>query len=159
MWDVVARTGTHVVVVSSGGKWELAYSRNIARVSASSVTFSARSSTFESAALCQHERRRHKYAPRPFFLPVGSTSTRPSGVRTSRTYVRFASCSRHATHIRCGTCFGRGPRFVFGVSDADPALIVAPWVIRYPLRRHRRAAIPGRSRSRSARADRGHRRR
>lgn len=48
-------------------------------------------------------------APRPFRFPVGSICTRPSASRTRRVNARFASVRRHATHVRCGTCFGRGP--------------------------------------------------
>src|SRR2546422_7029826 len=71
------------------------------------VTLSARPRRSFFSASSQHARDSWTYAPRPFFLPVGSSSTRPSGVRTMRTSPRFASVLRHAMHVRRGTCFGR----------------------------------------------------
>ncbi len=63
----------------------------------------------EPSAFSQQAACAQRYAPRPLRRPVGSGATWPSGVRTTRWSPRFVSCVRQATHIRCGTCFGRGP--------------------------------------------------
>src|SRR5438552_7081305 len=58
-------------------------------------------------AVSQQESLAQRYAPRPDFLPVGSSMTCPSGVRTTRNNSRLGLVSRQATQVRRGMCFGR----------------------------------------------------
>ncbi len=104
---------------------------NICRSSASNTSsLSARSTALRLSAVSQHPRSAHKYAPRPARLPVGSIATWPSGSRTSRVRPRFVSILRHAMHVRCGTCFGRGVCRCFAIpADAEP--IIEPNIIYY----------------------------
>jgi hypothetical protein len=63
---------------------------------------------FDLTARFRHSALWHKYAPRPFFLPVKSSDTSPSGDLTARMSSRFAFISRQPRHCRMGTFFGIG---------------------------------------------------
>lgn len=57
-------------------------------------------------ALSQQISWSHRYAPRPFCLPVGSIITPMFVVRTILVSWRLSNFCRQITHIRCGTCLG-----------------------------------------------------
>ncbi len=85
-----------------------AYARRVASACGSSgiSRFNACSKRPRLSNTCsQHSRWRHKYAPRPAFLPVASASTRFAAVRTIRTSSRLGRTVRQAMHVRCGICF------------------------------------------------------
>ncbi len=69
----------------------------------------ARSSMPRRNATSQHSRVAQRYAPRPERFPVRSRLTVPSGLRTSRSNARFPSTTRHAIHVRRGTCRAGAP--------------------------------------------------
>jgi hypothetical protein len=55
-------------------------------------------------AASKHWCLRHRYAPRPERLPLGSSLSVPSGVRTILIRSRFGRLSRQAMQLRNGTC-------------------------------------------------------
>ena len=77
-----------------------------AQAAASTAHSNARSSCRCLRALARQSDDAHIYAPRPDFLPVGSISTSPSGVRTTRSNSFFGFISRHPTHMRMGIFLG-----------------------------------------------------
>src|SRR5947209_6613352 len=90
-----------------------------ARSSSEMVSSNSCSSRFFLIACSQQESLAQRYAPRPDFLPVASTKTCPSGVRTTRNNSRFGFVSWQDTQLRSGTCFGRLVCFV-----ADLAILL-----------------------------------
>src|SRR5215831_15541519 len=77
-----------------------------ARSSSDNVNSNSCSRRFFFIAFSQHESRAQRYAPRPDFLPIGSSCTCPSGVRTMRSNSRLGLVSRQEIHVRKGTCLG-----------------------------------------------------
>ena len=62
-----------------------------------------------SIASSQQATRLQMYAPRPGTLRAGSTTTSPSGVRTSLANSALGPFVRQATQVRNGTCLGLSP--------------------------------------------------
>ena len=69
-----------------------------------------------SAAASTRRRRRGRRRGRG--RPVASSSTRPSGVRTTRTRSRFGRAVRQATQVRVGTACGRATARTAAAYDA-----------------------------------------
>src|SRR5690606_29895920 len=77
---------------------------NLSFVSGSTEIFKAFSSG-PAKALDKHPGSGQTYAPRPAFLPVGSSTTVPSAIRTKRTSARLSPALRQAMQVRIGTLF------------------------------------------------------
>src|SRR5947209_4616917 len=76
------------------------------RSSSDNVNSNSCSRRFFFIAFSQHESRAQRYAPRPDFLPIGSSCTCPSGVRTTRSNSRLGLVSWQEIQVRKGTCLG-----------------------------------------------------
>lgn len=79
------------------------------RSSPPTTVFRAPLSVCRLNAMSQHTGSACRYAPRPFFRPVRSTSTGPATVLTTRTNSRLPAVSRQATQVRSGTRRVRTP--------------------------------------------------